>query len=88
MCCTSVIHMVASQDWCTIISYDVISRLCSIVIIESSENVSVCVVMWPGGSDRIGSATWFKDTNGESGHITTNDVNGYSAPTNITNTLM
>jgi len=40
------------------------------VIIESPENVSVCVggtatftcvVMWPGGSDRFGSATWFID---------------------------
>ena len=50
-----------------------------------------CVVMWSGGSDPIGGATWFignRDAGGEPGHTTTNDVNGRSAPANVNNTLM
>jgi len=52
-----------------------------------------CVVMWPHGSGTIGPAAWFFDNglniaSGEPGHTTTNDIDGRSAPTNVTNTLI
>jgi len=49
--------------------------------------------MWPQGSGTIGPAAWFIDNglniaSGEPGHTTTNDIDGRSAPTNVTNTLI
>ena len=71
-----------------------------IAIVQPPESQSVCVggtatftcvVMWPDGSDPIGGATWFIDNGDasvEPGHTVANDVNGRSAPANVTTTLM
>ena len=73
--------------------------LCSVVIIQSPQNVSVCeggtvtfscVVMFPSGSNPAG-AFWIAsdvDASREPGHTATNDDDGRSSPTNVTNTLM
>ena len=73
--------------------------LCSVVIIQSPQDVSVCeggtvtftcVVMFPSGSNPAG-AFWITngvDASREPGHTATNDDDGRSSPTNVTNTLM